>query len=101
MYKKILKLIHVFFVSLGLNLLKFKNIFYFPKYIKDLLIFIFKGVVTYVETTGSLFSTSAMSNLCRIFVECRISVTLNIASMSNECRMNVESLSNQCRKRVE
>lgn len=43
MYKKILKLIHVFFVSFGLNLLKFKNIFYFPKYIKDLLIFIFKG----------------------------------------------------------
>jgi hypothetical protein len=43
MYKKKLKLIHVFFVSLGLNLLKFKNIFYLPKYINDLLIFIFKG----------------------------------------------------------
>jgi hypothetical protein len=43
MYKKIFKLIHVFFVSVGLNFLKLKNIFYFPKYIKELLIFIFKG----------------------------------------------------------
>jgi hypothetical protein len=37
------KILHSFFSSLGFNLLKIKNIIYLPKYILDLLSFIFKG----------------------------------------------------------
>jgi hypothetical protein len=37
------KILHSFFSSLGLNLLKIKNIIYLPKYTLDLLFFIFKG----------------------------------------------------------
>ena len=50
MFKKLLKTIHIFFVSIGFNFLKLKNIIYFPKYIKDLIIFILKG--------GKVFSPS-------------------------------------------
>jgi len=43
MFKKFLKIFHVFFVSIGINFLKLKNIIFFPKFIKDLIIFILKG----------------------------------------------------------